>query len=462
MQIQLSDHFDYNKLLRFTLPSIAMMVFLSIYGVVDGFFVSNFVDKEAFTAVNFIFPFIMMFSAIGFMFGTGGSAYISKLLGEGKSAEANRTFTMLTYINFLVGCVIAVVGVFIVGPVAEFLGAEGRLLEDSITYGRILLIAMPAFMLQNYFQSLFITAEKPKLGLYITLAAGITNMVLDALLIAVFRFGIVGAALATTLAQCVGGIIPLFYFIRENTSLLRFVPAMPDLAALWRISVNGFSELLSNISMSVVGMLYNTQLLFYAGDNGVAAYGVLMYVNFIFIAIFIGYAIGIAPVVGFHFGAGNKKELRSILIKSVIIIGAASVVMFAVAECLAGPLAYIFVGYDAELAAMTVRGFHLSAFSFLFAGFAILSSSYFTALSDGITSAIISFARTIIFQCSLILILPPLFSDVDFFSELDGIWLSVPLSELLALIVGAVFLIVYKNRFGYGKRASEELPEIKG
>ena len=316
-------------------------------------------------------------------------------------------------------------------------------------------------MLQNYFQSLFITAEKPKLGLYITLAAGITNMVLDALLIAVFRFGIVGAALATTLAQCVGGIIPLFYFARENTSLLRFVPAAPDFLALWRISVNGFSELLSNISMSVVSMLYNTQLLFYAGEDGVAAYGVLMYVNFIFIAIFIGYAIGIAPVVGFHYGAGNKKELRSILIKSVVIIGSASVVMFAIAECLAGPLAYIFVGYDEALMEMTVRAFHLCAFSFLFSGFAILSSSYFTALSDGITSAIISFARTIIFQCSLILILPPLFSGAGFFSELDGIWLSVPLSELLALIVGAVFLIVYKNRFGYGTRASEELPEIK-
>lgn len=449
MQIQLSDHFDYKKLLRFTLPSITMMVFTSIYGVVDGFFVSNFVNESAFTAVNFIMPYLMLLGAVGFMFGTGGSALISKIFGEGDKERARRIFTMLVYISAIVGAVIAALGIATLRPMAALLGASGRLLEDCVLYGTIILIALPAFILQYAFQSLFITAEKPKLGLYITVAAGITNMVLDALLVAVFRWGLVGAALATALSQCVGGILPLFYFARKNSSLIRFVPARPDFPALLRICTNGFSELMSNISMSVVGMLYNAQLLKYAGEGGVAAYGVLMYVNFIFIAVFIGYAIGTAPIIGFHYGAGNKRELRNILKRSTVIILAISMLMFLLAECLAYPLSYMFVGYNAELCEMTVRGFYLCSFSFLFAGFAIMASSFFTALNDGITSAILSFMRTMIFQVAGVLLLPLVLG-------LDGIWLSVPLSEVFAVIASVIFLLAYQNRFGYGKAALAE------
>lgn len=442
MEIKLSDHFDYKRLLRFTLPSIIMMIFTSIYGVIDGLFVSNFVDKTAFTAVNFIFPYPMMLGAVGFMFGTGGSALISKIFGEGDKLRAQRTFTQLLYISAAIGVLISVIGYFTTEPVAILLGAEGEMLEDAVLYGRIIFLGMPAFILQYEFQSLFATAEKPKLGLYITVAAGVTNIVLDALLVAVFPFGLVGAAVATVLAQCVGGIVPLFYFAKENTSLLRLVPALPDPRALLQISFNGSSELLSNISMSLVSMLYNAQLLAYSGEDGVAAYGVLMYINFVFLSAFIGYAVGVSPAVSFHFGAGNHDELKSLRKKSIIILIAFSVAMFILAEALAYPLSYIYVGYDTALCEMTHRAFVISSFAFLFAGVAIFVSSFFTALNDGPTSALLSFARTIVFQVAAVLLLPMLL-------DLDGIWLSIVVAELLALLLDLIVLKIFKKKYNY-------------
>ncbi len=450
MQIQLSDHFDYKRILRFTLPSVLMLVFTSIYGVVDGFFVSNFVNKTAFTAINFIWPYMMILGAAGFMLGTGGSALISKLLGEDKvsaamdtsDTRANKTFSMLIYVSIAVGVALALIGVFTVRPVAVLLGATGDMLEDCVLYGVVLSISMPAFILQNEFQGLFVTAEKPKLGLYITVGAGVTNMVLDALLVAVIPMGLLGAALATALSQCVGGVLPLLYFARKNPSLLRLVPAAPDFPALGKICFNGSSELLSNISMSLVGMLYNAQLMHYAGEDGVAAYGVLMYVNFVFISAFIGYAVGISPVVGYHYGAGNREELKSLRRKSTVIILITSVLMFVLSESLAYPLSYMFVGYDDALMDMTLRGFFIYSFCFLFAGLAIFISSFFTALNDGLISALQSFARTIVFQVAGVLILPVLL-------HLDGIWLSVVVSELLALVLGIILLIIYKKKYNY-------------
>ena len=287
MTIQLSDHFTYRRLLRFTLPSIAMMIFTSIYGIVDGFFVSNFVGKTSFAAVNFIMPFLMILGAFGFMFGTGGSALIAKTMGEGDMPRANRLFSLLTYTSASLGVAVAVFGIIFIRPVAALLGAEGEMLNDCVTYGRIILLALPFFMLQMEFQSFFVTAEKPQTGLYATVAAGVTNMVLDALFIAVFRWGIVGAAAATATSQLVGGVIPLVYFGRKNTSLLRLGRTVFDGRALLKTCTNGSSELMSNLSMSLVGMLYNVQLMKYAGEDGVAAYGVLMYVCFIFIAVFL-------------------------------------------------------------------------------------------------------------------------------------------------------------------------------
>lgn len=442
MNIQLSDHFDYKKLLQFTLPSIVMMIFTSIYGVVDGFFVSNFVGKTPFAAVNFIMPFLMILGAAGFMFGTGGSALIAITIGTGDRKKANRLFSLFVYVSAAIGVLIAILGLIFIRPIAALLGAEGILLENCVSYGRIILLAIPAFMLQYEFQSFFVTAEKPQLGLMVTVAAGVTNMVLDALFVAVFRWGLNGAAAATALSQVVGGILPLIYFFRPNTSLLRLTGTTFDGKALLKACTNGSSELMSNVSMSLVSMLYNVQLMKYAGEDGVAAYGVLMYVNMVFLAAFIGYSVGSAPIISYHFGAGNHSELKNILKKSFVIIGVFSVSMLGLAELLARPLANIFVGYDPGLLELTQRGFLIYSFSFLFAGTAIYGSSFFTALGNGLISALISFLRTLVFQMAAVLIFPLIWG-------IDGIWISIVAAELMAAAVSILFIIGKRSKYHY-------------
>lgn len=442
MSIQLSDHFTYKKLLRFTLPSIAMMIFTSIYGVVDGFFVSNFVGKTPFAAVNFIMPFLMILGAFGFMFGTGGSALISKTMGEGDLPKANRLFSMLVCISASLGIVIAVFGIIFLRPVASLLGAEGELLDNCVLYGRIILAAIPAFMLQQEFQSFFITAERPQLGLYTTVVAGVANMILDALFIAVFKWGVAGAAIATAISQCIGGVIPILYFLRPNTSLLKLTKPSFDGKALLKTCSNGSSELMSNVSMSLVGMLYNIQLMKHAGENGVAAYGVLMYVCLIFIAAFIGYTIGTAPVIGYHYGAENHDELKSLFKKSLVIIGVFSVGMLLLGEVLAKPLSVLFVGYDTDLLQLTLRGFAIFSFSFLFSGIAIYGSGFFTALNNGLISAVISFLRTLVFQVVAIIILPIVWG-------IDGIWVSIVAAEVMAAAVTVLFWIANRKKYHY-------------
>ena len=442
MKIQLSDSFDYKKLLRFTFPSIIMMVFTSIYGVVDGFFVSNFVGKTPFAAVNFIMPFLMILGTVGFMFGTGGSALIAITMGAGDKERAQRLFSLFIYVSAICGILIGALGIVVIRPVAAWLGAEGEMLDNCVVYGRIILAVLPALILQYEFQSFFITAEKPKLGLAVTVAAGVANMALDALFVGVLRWGLVGAAAATAISQSVGGIIPLIYFGRPNTSLLRLTRTKFDGRALLKACTNGSSELMSNISMSVVGMLYNIQLMKYAGEDGVAAYGVLMYVNMIFLAAFIGYSVGVAPVIGYHYGAGNHGELKGLLKKSLVLIGIFSVGMVALAEGLARPLALIFVGYDPELLDMTLRGFLVYSFSFLFAGLAIYGSSFFTALGNGLVSALISFLRTLVFQVAAVLIFPLIWG-------LDGIWFSIVAAELVAALVTVAFLAGKRKKYHY-------------
>lgn len=441
-EIALSEHFDYGKLFRFTLPSIAMMIFTSIYGVVDGLFVSNIVGKAEFTAVNFIMPVLMITGSVGFMFGAGGSALVSKTLGVGKREKANSMFSLLVYVSAGLGVVLAVAGFVLMPVIAAALGADGELLENCVIYGRIVVSAMPMFMLQMEFQSLFITAEKPKLGLAVTIASGVLNMILDALFMWVFNWGIAGAALATALSQVVGGGVPLVYFFRQNTSQLRLGKADFDLRAIGKACSNGSSEFVSQSSMSVVNMLYNSQLKHFAGDDGVAAYGVMMYVNLVFLAIFIGYSIGTAPVIGFHFGAQNTDELKSLRQKSFMIIGCVSIAMLAASQLFAAPLAGIFVGYDAELLKLTVRGFRIFSFSFLFAGVSIFGSSMFTALNNGLISALISFLRTLVFQISAVLLLPLIL-------KVDGIWASVVVAELAAFMITIIFIIAKKKKYGY-------------
>ncbi len=442
MRISISESFNYRKLLRFAAPSIIMLIFTSVYGVVDGYFVSNFVGKTPFTAVNFIMPFLMILGSFGFMFGTGGGALIAKTLGEGDKEKANSLFSLIIYISAACGVVLAILGLVFIRPFAVALGAEGQMLEDGIVYGRIILLSIPAFVLQYEFQCLFATAEKPTMGLYVTIAAGLTNIILDALFVAVLSWGLPGAAAATALSQCVGGIVPLIYFARPNSSLFRLGKTKFDMRALLKTCANGSSELMSNISTSIVSMLYNAQLLKYAGEDGVAAYGVLMYVSLVFQSVFIGYSMGTSPIVGYNFGACNYNELKSLRRKSTVIICLFSAVMFGAAFALSRPLSLVFVGYDEGLMALTVQAFSIFSFSFLFSGFAIFGSAFFTALNDGLTSAAISFLRTLVFQISMVLILP-------IFLKVDGIWLSITAAELMATAVTMLFLKLKQKKFKY-------------
>lgn len=444
MYIHLSDHFTYGRLLKFTLPTIAMMIFTSIYSVVDGFFVSNFAGKTPFAAINLIMPVLMVLDTVGFMFGTGGTALVAKRLGAGEKDKANRCFSLLVYVAFAIGLALAILAFLFIRPIASALGAEAALLEHCVTYARINLAALPFMVLQVMFQSFLVAAEKPHLGLAVTVSSGLTNILLDAVLVSLLPqpMKLAGAAIATAASQVVGGVVPLFYFFRKNSGLLRLGRTSFDGKAILCACANGSSEFMSNVSMSIVGMLYNSQLMHYAGEDGIAAYGVMMYVSMIFSAVFIGFSVGCAPVISYHDGAQHYQELRGLLRKSLRLIGAFSVGMVVSAELLAAPLSKIFVGYDAALFDLTVSGFRIFALSFGLMGFSIFSSSFFTALNDGLTSALISFLRTLVFQCAFILLLPQLW-------DIDGIWISVVAAELMSLLLSAAFLLAKRKKYHY-------------
>ena len=442
MKIQLSEHFTYHKLLRFVFPSIVMMIFTSIYSVVDGLFVSNFAGKTALASINLIFPVLMGLSALGFMIGTGGSAIVAKTLGEGKKEKANEYFSMLVYVTAIGGILLSMLGALMIPEIARMLGAKGELLDNCILYARISFLSMPAFMLQNVFQSFFVTAEKPKLGLFVIVTAGVTNMVLDFVFVGVLGLGLTGAAVATVCGEFIGGLFPILYFTRPNSSLLRLGKTHFNGRILLQTCINGSSELMTNLSSSIVNSLYNIQLMKFAGENGVAAYGAIMYVSFIFVAIFLGYSIGSAPIISFHYGAGNHDELKNLFKKSLRLIGCWGLILAVISQFLAIPLSTLFVGYDAELLAMTRQGFRIYCLVYLFNGFNIFGSSFFTALSNGGVSAAISFLRTLVFQIAAVLILPAILG-------INGIWFAVSAAELLTLCVTITFLIRQRNKYHY-------------
>ena len=502
MRIQLSEHFTYKKLLRFSLPTIAMMIFTSIYGIVDGFFVSNYVGKTAFAAVNLIMPYLMIQGCFGFMIGTGGGALVAKTLGERKRETADRYFTMLICFTVLLGVLISAVSILFMRPIVLFLGAKGGMIQDCMVYGIIMSAFNAAFMLQFFFQSFFVVAEKPNLGFGITMAAGVTNIVLDALFVAAFRWGVAGAAAASVIGQCVGGVLPLLYFGRpreetaedaagqhntdreplvdagqdnadrtvlnkakqynmesglkagggkkrepggqflKNTSLLQLKKTKMEAGVLLKTCGNGSSELMSNISASIVGMLYNFQLMKYAGENGIAAYGVVMYTQMIFFAIYIGYAVGTSPIVSYHYGAGNHGEMKSLLRKSLLLMAGTGIVMMVSAQASASVLSGIFVGYDQELLAITEHAFMIFACSYLLSGVNIYASSFFTALNNGAISAAVSFMRTLIFQTGAVLILPLILG-------IDGIWWAVTVSEVMACLISSFFLAAKRKKYHY-------------
>lgn len=440
--IKLSDHFSFSRLIKFVLPTIVMMIFTSIYSVVDGFFVSNFAGKTSFAAINLIMPVLMIIGAIGFMFGAGGSALVAKTLGEKNREKANKIFSLIIATALVLGVILSTVGNLLVKNIAFLLGARGELLELSTIYGRILLISMPFFMLQNIFQSFFVTAEKPKLGLAVTLAAGVTNIVLDALFIGVFKWGIVGAAVATSLSEFLGGFVPLVYFLSKNSSTLRLVKPEFNGRALLKTATNGSSEFVTNISMSVVGALYNLQLMKYAGENGIAAYGVIMYVSFSFVAIFLGFSIGASPIIGYNYGAKNTAELKNVFRKCLFFVSAAGAVLTGLALLLSAPLSKFFVGYDEELYRLTLHGFRIYALSFLLNGFGVFGSAFFTALNNGVISAVISFLRILVFQTAAITVLP-------IFFRIEGVWWAIVVAEILAATTAFFFIFKNKKKYGY-------------
>ena len=442
MNIQLSDHFTYLKLVRFTLPTMVMMIFTSVYGIVDGIFVSNFVGSSAFASVNLIMPALMMPGSLGFLFGTGGSAIVAYTLGEGDHERANRYFSMLVYVEIAVGIGISALGLLCLSPIIRALGATERMVADCRIYGGVLLLGLTAFMLQNTFQSFFVAAEKPQLGLAFSLAAGFTNILFDFLLIYVCRMGVLGAALATVLSQMVGGLVPLLYFSRKNSSLLRLTRAKPEARPIVRTAVNGSSEMISNLSLSLVNMLYNLQLMRLAGAGGVSAYGIIMYSGFVFYGIFLGYSIGSAPLIAYHFGAQNLNELRSLLRKSLLLMFAAGLVMTALAELSAQWIAGIFVGYDADLLQLTIHALQLYSLSYLLSWFPVFVSAFFTALNNGLVSALISFVRTLVFESAMVLLLPVLWG-------LNGIWLAVVFAEALSLLLSLFFLLRCNRSYHY-------------
>ncbi len=448
MKIQLSDHFTYRRLLRFALPSVVMMVFTSIYGIVDGLFVSNFVGTTPFAAINLIMPILMIIGALGFMMGAGGTAIVSKTLGEGNQELARRYFSLFVYFTVIMGFVLAGLGIAFLRPLSRLLGAEGELLECCVKYGRIVIAAMPAFMLQNLFQSFFVVAEKPKKGLLVTLFAGIANMILDALFIAVFDMELEGAALATSISQIIGGTLPLIFFSKKSFSVISLSTTSFYGKALVRAITNGSSELMNSISSSIVTILYNYQLMRFAGENGIAAYGVIMYLSFTFVAMFIGYSVSSAPIIGYHYGAANRSELRNLLIKSAAITLSFGAFISALAFAFSTPLASIFVSYDKALMDITSKGLRIFALSFVCSGFAIFGSSFFTALNNGPVSAFVSFMRTLVYQAAGVIIMPVIFG-------MDGIWYSMLTAEMLAILTTLICIYAFKNRYGYLKSSQK-------
>ena len=443
MKIQLSDHFTYKRLLRFVLPSILMIICTSVYSIVDGFFVSNFVGKTPFAAVNLTFPVLMSVASIGFMAGTGGSAVVSKTLGEGKKELANEYFSMIIAALFIGAVIFSVIGFAFAEPISIALGAnEEVLLRNCIIYIRIGFLSMPVFILQFAFQSFFVAAQKPGLSLKANVAAGIVNGVLDYVLIVIFHWGLTGAAIATSAGQIVGGLVPVIYFLRKNDSLLQLTKFHFDFGMIGKVCTNGSSEMVTNLSSSIVNILYNFQLMKLAGEDGIAAYGVIMYINIIFMSIFLGYSIGSAPIVSYHYGAGNHSELKNLFHKSQTFLMLSGVLLLVASESLARPLSAIFVNYDAALLDMTVRGFRIYSLAFLIMGINVWGSSFFTALNNGLVSAVISFLRTLVFQIVVIMILPVLLG-------VDGIWFSIVAAEVMALFVTVGFLFMNRRKYHY-------------
>jgi len=446
MKIELQGHYGYGRLVRTMLPSIATMIVSSIYSIADGLFVSNYAGSTAFAAMNIIWPGIQILAVFGLMVGAGGSALVSKTLGEGDQDKACRIFSMLTRITMLAGIAMAFLFFILMKPLTWVLGAEGGMIQMATTYGRIIVITLPLYMIQMMFQPFFMVAEKPELGTQISIICGVVNIVLDALFIIVFRLGLIGAALGTAISIATGGLFSLIWFLsKRNKTHLQF---RKNVKTEWKhvgkSCSNGLSEYVGNVALSVVSICYNLQLMKYIGESGVAAYGILMYLGFVFAAVFIGYNLSVTQIIAFNYGERNHTELRSLLHKSIILISVGGVIMTTVAETAAAPLARFFVGYDESICILTIRAIRIYMLSFLICGLNMFASAWFTALNNGIISAISAFVRTFIFELGCVFILPTFFG-------VDGIWNAVNVAEVCALLFSAFLITAFSKKYGYGR-----------
>ena len=440
--VQLSDHFDYRTLIRFTIPSVLMMVISSVYSIVDGLFVSNFAGSDGFAAVNLMMPIAMMISCIGFMAGAGGSALISKTLGEQEAEKAREQFSLIIYLIIGFSLVIGVTVFLLVPQIARMMGAEGAIYDNCVIYGRILISALPAFMLQILFQNFLVVAEKPQMGMVIAISSGVTNIVLDALFIAVFQWGVAGAAIATMLGQTIGGIVPLGYFLLKKNHLLWFTKFKFRWETLKRTCVNGFSAFIGNASNSLVGIVFNLRLMDLMGSDGVVAYGVVMYVTYIVTGVFMGYSTGIAPVFSYNLGSGNAEEIKGLLKRSLVSIAVSALVLVAFVQIFARGLAAIFVSYDENLMILTTTAIRLFNISFLVAGFNIFAAAFFAALNNGVVSSILSLSRTLVFTLGCLFILPAVIGN-------NGIWLSVTFAEVFSVLVAGYYVVKNREKYQY-------------
>ena len=442
MTDKLNRHYSYGGLIKYAAAPAAMMIFTSLYTVVDGFFISNLAGKTAFAAVNLVIPYWMIMCGFGFMFGAGASALCGMLLGEQRRDLANQAFTSIVMASVLFSIVLMIIGLVTLRPVCELMGADAAMMPPCITYGNIVFAFLPTMFLQSLFQPLFSTMQKPALGFYFTLGAGLSNMVLDWVFVGLFGWGVAGAAFATGIGTVVGGVLPLIYVARSHSLTLQLVKCRISMHDVLKSAGNGSSELLSNVSQSVISIFFNWQLLRYAGETGVAAYGIMMYVGFIFVALSMGYMVAVSPLISYQYGAQHHHELTSLYKKSLIICAVSGIIMFIAAELLAEPLARFFGGYDPELYKMTVHGFRIVCILFLLSGFNIFATAFFTALNNGLISGMLAFCRTFLFQLICIFVLPELFG-------LEGIWLSCVTAEVFALIVSIITLKLQKRRYHY-------------
>lgn len=444
MKIQISDHFTFKKLIRFVLPSIAMIIATSLYGNVDGFFVTNWVGETPFAAINLSWPLIMIFGGVGFVFGTGGSAVVATALGENEADRANQNFSLIIYFGIALGILLGAIGFIFAPQFGVLLGADGELLKCSIKYMRILFCFTPAFILQNMFQSLCSTASKPKLGLDATIIAGVGNIVLDAIFIVGLKWGLVGAAIGTAMSQFFGGIVPLIFFARENDTNFKLCIPKFHRKVITKTCTNGVSEFVNNLTLSIVIILYNLKLMEIAGQNGVNAFGIIQYINFTFISVFIGIVMGSAPIISFNNGANDYAELQNVFKKEVTLLLSSGVILFGLAELLSKPFVYVFIQENKELFDMSVHGLRIFCIAFLLMGFNMLGSSLFTALENGGISAVIAFIRSFVFPIAALYTIPTLLGNT-----LDSVWICQIIIEAFSFVMVLSFILGFRKRYKY-------------